>query len=374
MKTGLIIIFLIHGLLHLTGFFKAFGKGDVIKLAGYISKPMGLLWLLVAMVFIMVAVLILMNKQGWPFFAIAAVIISQTLIIMSWQDAKWGTIVNILLLIISVPALGRYHFEAMVKKEVTGLLEEAPRAATIVKMEDLAHLPASVQNWLIESGVVGKEQVLTARLIQHGQMKTQPNSKWMPFEAVQYISLKPPGFNWAAQVEAFPLVHLSGRDKFSYGEGEMKIKLLSLINVVDEKENEKLNSGSMLRFLGEICWVPSAALNDYISWEEIDHVTAKATFTQGNKVVSGIFRFSPAGELFSFEADRYYGGEEKAVRHPWFIEVIEYKVFDGIKVPSKCKVTWKLPEGDFNWLNLEIPTLEYNNSSLLSNEAFSANH
>ncbi|MEP6262258.1 MAG: DUF6544 family protein [Gillisia sp.] len=363
MKTGLIVIFLLHGLLHLPGFFKAFGKGDVIKLAGYISRPMGLLWLLVALVFIMVAVLILMNKQGWPFFAIAAVILSQTLIVMSWQDAKWGTIVNILLLIISVPALGRYHFEAMVKKEVTGLLEEAPEAGRIVKMEDLAHLPASVQNWLLESGVVGKEQVFTARLKQQGQMKTQPNSKWMPFEAVQYFILDPPGFNWAVQVEAFPLVHLSGRDKLTYGEGEMKIKLLSLINVVDEKENEKVNSGSMLRFLGEICWIPSAALNNYISWEEIDSLTAKAIFKQQNKEVSGIFRFSSQGELLSFEAERYYGGDDNARQHPWLIEVLEYKVFDGIKVPSKCKVTWKLPEGDFNWLNLEITTLEYNNSS-----------
>ena len=366
MKTALIIIFLVHGLLHLPGFFKAFGKGDVIRLAGYISRPMGLLWLLAAVVFLIVATLIIMNKQGWPFFAIAAVILSQTLIIMSWQDAKWGTVVNIIILILSVPALGRFHFEAMVKKEVIGLLKEAPQNRTIVKMEDLGHLPGSVQNWLIESGVVGKDNVFTGRLKQHGQMKTQPNGKWMAFDAVQYFNLQTPGFNWAAQVDAFPMVHLSGRDKLTYGEGEMKIKLLSLINVVDEKGNEKVNSGSMLRFLGEICWFPSAALEDYISWEEIDSLTAKATFTQQNKEVSGIFRFSTEGELLSFEAERYYGGDENSAKHPWLIEVLEHKVFDEIKVPSKCRVTWKLPEGDFNWLNLEITFLEYNNSSLFN--------
>jgi len=162
-------------------------------------------------------------------------------------------------------------------------------------MGDLGNLPWSVQNWLIESGFVGRETIYVARLKQQGQMKTQPNSSWMPFEAVQYFSLNPPAFNWAVQVEAFSLVHLSGRDRLTYGEGEMKIKLLSLINVVDEKENEKVNSGSMLRFLGEICWVPSAALNDYISWEEIDRTTAKATFKQYEKEVSGIFRFTPKG-------------------------------------------------------------------------------
>ncbi len=363
MRTALIILFLVHGVLHLPGFYKAFQKVEVIKLLGYISKPMGLLWLLASVLFLIVAAMLIFNKHGWPFFAIAAVVLSQTLIIMSWQDAKWGTLINILILLVSVPALARYHFEAMVEKEVISLLEEVPLNISMVQMEDMAHLPGNVQKWLMGTGITGKPEIISTRLRQHGQLKTQPNGKWMSFDALQYFNLKNPGFNWSVWVDAFPGIHLSGRDKLSYSEGEMKIKLLSLFNVVNEKGNEKINSGSMLRYLSEICWFPSAALNDYFTWEEIDNVTAKATFKQFDKEVWGIFRFSTAGELLSFEADRYYGGDENAEKHPWLIEVLEFKVFDGIKVPSKCKVTWKLPEGDFTWLHLEVTTLEYNNFS-----------
>jgi hypothetical protein len=37
---------------------------------------------------------------------------------------------------------------------------------------------------------------------------------------------------------------------------------------------------------------------------------------------------------------------------------------EGITVPNKWKVTWKLPAGDFNWMYLEINELEYNPQQL----------
>lgn len=360
MKTGLIIIFVIHGILHLVGFFKAFHKTEVIKLVGYISKPMGLLWFVAALLFLLVAILLIFNKHGWAFFAIAAVVLSQTLIIMSWQDAKWGTILNIFILLISVVALGRFHFENMVEKEVANMLEDVPSSISTVKNEDLGHLPRSVQKWLTATGVIGKPEIISVQLTQTGEMRTAPASKWMAFDATQYFNVNDPGFNWAVNVEAFPGIHLSGRDKLAFGKGEMKIKLLSLFNVVNEAGNEKINSGSMLRFLGEICWFPTAALNEYITWEEIDALTAKAIFRQYDEEVWGVFTFSEDGDLLSFEAERYYGGGDKAAKYPWLIDVLEYEVFNGIKLPSKCKVTWKLPEGDFEWLNLEITTVYYN--------------
>lgn len=42
------------------------------------------------------------------------------------------------------------------------------------------------------------------------------------------------------------------------GQGEMLIKLLSLVNVVNEKHNDQINTGTLIRFLGEICWFPSS--------------------------------------------------------------------------------------------------------------------
>jgi hypothetical protein len=36
-----------------------------------------------------------------------------------------------------------------------------------------------------------------------------------------------------------------------------------------------------------------------------------------------------------------------------------FKEFEGIRVPYKFNVTWKLDTGDFNWLKLEIADIRY---------------
>jgi len=38
------------------------------------------------------------NRQWWRPVAIGAVILSQMLILIWWPDAKWGTIVNVLII------------------------------------------------------------------------------------------------------------------------------------------------------------------------------------------------------------------------------------------------------------------------------------
>lgn len=361
MKTAFLIILFLHGIIHILGFAKSYHLAEVPQLSSEIPKSLGNLWLFCSILFLAVFILVILNKPWWPFFAIAAVILSQTLIFLYWQDAKFGTILNIVILLVSIPALGKFQFDNMVQKEAKELLSNIPEKNDgKMSKEDLAHLPKIVQKWMENSGVVGKQKIVSVRLKQQGEMKTKPDGTWMQFSAEQYFNLENPAFIWVTEVTALPGIHLSGRDKFYDGKGEMLIKLLSLIPVVNEGENEKMNSGTMLRFLGEICWFPSAALNQYISWEEVDANSAKATFSLNNTKVTGLFTFAENGELKSYEAERYYGGGEDSKKEKWLVEAVSYKEFEGIKVPDKSKVTWKLSEGDFNWLNLEITELEYN--------------
>ena len=59
----------------------------------------------------------------------------------------------------------------------------------------------------------------------------------------------------------------------------MLIKFLSLVPIADA-EGDIINQGAMVRYLAEIVSFPTAALADYISWEEVDSVTAKAKITE----------------------------------------------------------------------------------------------
>lgn len=56
-------IVIVHGLIHLMGFIKAFKLAEINQLTQNISKPTGLLWLLSALLFITALFVFLLNKD-----------------------------------------------------------------------------------------------------------------------------------------------------------------------------------------------------------------------------------------------------------------------------------------------------------------------
>ena len=358
------ILIFFHGLIHFMGFAKAFGYGNITQLTKDISKLAGFFWFLAAVLFIVVTVLFLAKKDAWSVLAIIAAVISQLLIINVWKDARFGTIANLVVLLVAVPFFAAVSFNNMAKKEAAIMLSAPSPAAAVFTKEMLDSLPPVVEKWLINAGVVGKEKVHTVRLKQTGEMRTKPNGKWMPFTATQYFRVDAPAFNWLTTVQMMPLINMNGRDKFENGKGEMLIKLLGLANVVNEKENDKINQSAMMRFLAEMCWFPSAAIAEYIKWEPVDAASAKATMYYKGVTASGIFQFGRDGLITSFTGDRWYGSGKAATLEKWFVETNGYAIFHGIQIPGKSEVSWKLNNGDFNWLYLHIIDIEYNKPGL----------
>jgi hypothetical protein len=48
----------------------------------------------------------------------------------------------------------------------------------------------------------------------------------------------------------------------------------------------------------------------------------------------------------------------------WLVEITGYKDFQGIRIPYKNKVSWKLKKGDFNRADIELTDLEFNKPEL----------
>lgn len=105
MKVFIAILLLLHAILHLLGIAKAFYSDFFPALSRSISKSEGLLWLVCSGLLIMADIYYLLNYSFWPVLAIIGALLSQFLITVNWEDAKYGTILNILILGISFPAL-----------------------------------------------------------------------------------------------------------------------------------------------------------------------------------------------------------------------------------------------------------------------------
>ena len=369
MRIIFFIIIILHALIHLLGFIKAFGFAEINQLTQNISKPIGILWLIALLFLLAAAIQFISNHDLWWITALVAVILSQILIILFWQDAKFGTIPNIVILLVAIVAFADWNFNRDVKNEITEMLaQNITDKKEILTEEKISSLPPIVQKWLRNSGAVGKEMIHTARLKQKGQMKMKPEQeKWYEANAEQYFTVDNPAFIWKVKVDMMPLMFFTGRDKFSDGKGNMLIKVLSLLNVVNDSDNEKINQGTLQRYLGETIWFPTAVVSPYIKWEVIDSLSAKATMTYKGTTGSAVFTFNENGDFVKFSAMRYMGSEENSPLKEWIITLNEYKVYNEIKIPVKGEATWKLDDGDFTWYKLEIYDVEYNTPIIENN-------
>lgn len=362
------ILLIVHGAIHLAGFAKSVRPERIPAIKKTVGKITGLYWLATCILFFISSMLLLLKTDSWLITTTAGILLSQFLIITHWSDAKYGTLLNFILLPVLAFSFGNRQFNQMVKQETDHLISAAGIPDPIVVMvteSQLNGLPPVVQKWLRQSGVLKQVIPFHVQILQSGSMRTKPNSdSWMPFTAAQVNTIITPGFIWYADVNMFAGIGFKGRDKLVNGQGNMLIKFLSLIPVVHANGKE-INQGSMIRNLAEICWIPSMAVLPYIQWKQSDSLSAIATMTINNESVSGTFYFNNAGENIRFEAQRYYDRKEGATLEHWVVdnEPQSIRLFNGIRVPTKSTITWKLKEGDFTWLNLTVEDITYQDAN-----------
>ena len=95
----------LHGIIHLVGYTKAFQYSELKNITVPISKPIGILWITVCLLFIATGILYLIKTQYWWMTGLVAVVLSQTVIILGWKDAKYGTIANLIILAVIMIAV-----------------------------------------------------------------------------------------------------------------------------------------------------------------------------------------------------------------------------------------------------------------------------
>lgn len=100
MHIGIALLMVIHGFIHLLGFLKAFEVAEMEELKQPVTKQSGVFWLIAFLLFLLTAILFLAQFWYWMIFGIFGALISQTLIIQAWDDAKFGTIPNLFLIIL----------------------------------------------------------------------------------------------------------------------------------------------------------------------------------------------------------------------------------------------------------------------------------
>ncbi len=355
------ILLVVHGSIHLMGFLKAFGLARLDELDINLSRAAGTGWLVAAVLFFAATLLYLLSNEAWPFVALAGIVVSAVLIIISWHAAKFGMLPNAFVLTVAAMWFGMHVMDADNRKELKNLFSVANSESQGEKKQKNPpeKLPQAVARWIERCGIAEKPEINAVWARQVLKMKFKPGQRnWTSAIAEQYAFVEPAAFIWKVKLEMSPFIQIRGRDIFSAEKTEMHIRANGLYDLVKASGPETVE-GSLIRYLGELVWYPSAALSKNIEWSSLDEHTALATMHFGTIKADARFTFDELGRFKSLSAMRYMNENDRQ-RVEWITEAFEWKSFEGIEVPSLIKVSWMLPEGKWTWLEVSVVEMKFN--------------
>src|SRR6202035_1132172 len=177
----------LHGVIHLLGATKGFSWADVSALKEPIGPALGTAWLAAGALVVIAAVLLATGVRWWWVVGAVAVVASQAVILTSWNDAKVGSIANVILVaavVYGYAAQGPTSYRAEYRHRAD-VAFSAPLPNGIVTEVDLAALPQIVATYVRRSGAVGQPRVMNFRARIHGRIRAGADANWMTFAGEQ---------------------------------------------------------------------------------------------------------------------------------------------------------------------------------------------
>lgn len=361
-RRALGLLTVVHGLLHLLG--AAAGLGWTDDAAVLVAPGAGVLWLVAAVVLAASGVGLLTGRRLWWMLGAAAVVLSQALILTSWQDAWAGTVANVLLLVAVLHgwcAEGPSSRRARFRRGVRAALA-APPSTDRLTDADLTHLPVQVAEYIRRTGAVGRPRVTRIVAQLHGRIRSGPDQPWMPFTGEQvstYGAEVSRRFRIQATMRGLPVdvVHV-----LVGGHATMQAAVCSVVPVVDAAGPE-MDRAETVTLFNDLCVLAPAALADApVGWEVTPDGRVLGHYTNGGHTVTAELVFDADGDLLDFVSDdRLRSSADGRAFTPmrWSTPLTGYRELRGRRLSTVGKAVWHAPdpEGTFAYLKFHLDDL-----------------
>ena len=361
----LFAVFLVgHALIHLMGTAKAFGVAELPQLTQPIAVPLGILWLLAGALLLGTAILLFAWPQWWWAVGAVAIVVSQVAIVMSWSDARYGTIANVIVLIgvaLGFLSQGPSSFRAEYDREIAQGLGRAVSTPLLTEA-DLGQLPAAVQRYIRLNGAVRQPRVQNFRARFHGQIRSGPDARWMSFTGEQHNFYDQPSRLFLMNASMFGLP-FQAFHRFVGPSATMRVKVASIVTMVDAKGPE-MDEGETVTMFNDMCvFAPGALIDRGVQWQEIDPHTVSASFTNVRHTIRAVLSFNDRGELTNFVADGRAATSadgKSFTKMRWSTPLADYREFGSHRLMARGEGIWHAPAGDYSYLRFDLDAIEYN--------------
>lgn len=320
MKGLFAILPVAHGFIHLVGAAKGLGVAEIPQLTRQVDRTHAMLWLLAAALLVGTAICLFgFLSQG------------------SWSV--------------------RAEFDHEVAQGLGRVV-----ATPLVTEADLVQLPTVVQRYVRLNGAVGQPRVQNFRARFHGQIRSGPNARWMAFTGEQYNFYDEPSRLFLMNATMFG-VPLQVFHRFIGPSATMRVKVASVVTMVDAKGPE-MDGAETVTLFNDLCvFAPGALIDPRIQWQVIDPQTVGASFTKLSHTVHAVLSFNDRGELTNFVADGRAAASpdgQSFTKMRWSTPLTDYRQFGPHRLMTRGEGIWHAPAGDYSYLRFALDAIEYN--------------
>ncbi len=240
---------------------------------------------------------------------------------------------------------------------------DTTRTSEVFTEEDVLHFPLSVKKYFKYCGYIGTSKMQTMKAVYKDvKFKFGKEKPTVVIDYIQYNIADEPAR--VAYIDSSMYgIPFEGLDSYTAGKGSMKGVLAKYFTLFNQT-GEAMDKASLVTFLSECLIIPNAAIQEYITWEEIDPLHAMATISYYGRTASGIFTFNEKGEMCSFTTNDREAtttdGKSESVK--WSVVFSEYAETNGIKKPSLFQAIWHYDDGDLLYFDAKDVVIEYDAS------------
>jgi hypothetical protein len=259
---------------------------------------------------------------------------------------------------------GPWSFRSAYDRDVASGLGRTAEQPLLTEA-DLASLPPVVQQYVRQSGAMGKPRVQNFRARFHGQIRSGPDAGWMSFTGEQVNCYDEPSRVFLMNAKMFGLP-VQAYHRFVGLHATMRVKLACLASVVDAK-GPAMDEAETVTLFNDLCvFAPAALIDKRIIWEPIDAISARASFTNFAYTARAVLMFNARSELINFIADGRgaMSPDGKTVtKMSWSTPLRDYREFNGRRLMTCGEGVWHASKGVYSYLRFELDDIEYNVST-----------
>ena len=251
-------------------------------------------------------------------------------------------------------------FDALHARAVAAELARQPLVqAPVLTDADLERLPAPVQRYVRASGAVGRPVPQNVRVEFDALMRRKPGDAGMRSRTVQLNVFGRPARLFLLRARMFGLpvraMHLYRDEQATF-----QVRVASLVNMIDLKGSE-ISAAETVTVLNDLTFMaPGALVDDRLAWRPVDDRTSEVTFTNGVNRVSATLVFNERDELIDFWSDdRPDGSTGSYVPMRWSTPISDYRVVEGLRLPTRGAAVYAHPEGPFTYGEFTLRSLRY---------------